>query len=1345
MKPETYSALLKDLQKLQKSLVASQIAATREDAALAARMNKLHSEAEVGGRLDDFVGTAVRKSTVLFLLRTVFVRVLEDLGILEVKRIRDEWGFAAFREVAPALGLRAYFAFVFRDLAIDFPALFSPTEDELPLPSEDGCRALWQLWHHPNKDGEHYVWNEDGFESRFLGDLYQDLDADIRKRYALLQTPRFVEEYILDHTLTPALAEFDPEKLRAAGNTFRVLDPTCGSGHFLIGAFHRLADYWRDRHGLKEWEACGRALEGVWGADINPHAVDIAHFRLLLEVVARTGVKELDRIAKLAPNLRAMDSLIPWERAVKQGDLFPAKDRLDAYATPKQRRENGEFLSRDFHVVVGNPPYITPKDVRKRDDYAAFWRDACFANYSLSAPFAVRLFSLSRSAKGFVGQITANSFMKRLFGKSLVEVEFPQLDLTDVVDTSGAYIPGHGTPTVILVGRARAPQSTNVRAVLGKRGEPRRPLDASCGQVWRAIVEAPGADDDESPFVTVRLLSRRALSKHPWSLGGGASGPAMAALIKTDAPQLGSLVVEIGRSCIVGESNLFEFERPDALRLGIPPVLTHRLFRGESLRDFALDHAEALVLPNSLDTGRALPIEGLGRGLAHFWANKQVLRARVVSGSTRMEAAGKHWYEARRVSAAKFQTDLTLGFPLISTHNHVVLGRGREVFHESAPVIKLPPTATLEDHLDLLGLLNSSTLGFWMKQVFHNKGYGASGDGARTTAQDWENFYEYDSTKLQQAPITEEDREPRIALAKALDSTAQERAACLPAAMLAAGAWSPASLGADLVAAHERYLAHTRRMVALQEELDWLTYRSYGLMDAVALVTPEAIEPLAPGHRPFEIVLARKDDEADDDEKSAWWSRHGHERVSEIPEAYTPAHRARLQERIERIESDARLALLETAPYKRRWQLPDWESETKKAAESWLLDRLEDLFAPATDSAPRGPLAEPKPYRLEDVSVAWARDPRVAAAAGVWTGTGLSVDLTLVAEKLLRAQAMPDNPLRVYSEEGLRKLSEWKRVWALQDQEDAHEKAHAEAKAKGESIPKLRLVDPDDASKTLEAIPLPPKFDKADFARAEYFSIRGKLNVPRERFILFADLTPNRFGWNGWRDRERALAQVEAYTLAESDAHLPLPVPTTEDPRRCGVTYGLWESLPDVRRWGAEDEHAELQALAREACRQPRCPCPIVEAWTPIVLHAKKPTAEAKEAKAAAKRKAKSETETETAVEAEITLAERAWVADLFKEAQDLDIATVWARHQRRLTDSSEGEASSAGPSQLSIPLAANPRAVEQAGLDQARLARVLDDLVASGDVQVAGRGKKKRFQLVVRTIVVQSVGLRGK
>ena len=67
--------------------------------------------------------------------------------------------------------------------------------------------------------------------------------------------------------------------------------------------------------------------------------------------------------------------------------------------------------------------------------------------------------------------------MKRELGKKLIEEFFPQIDLTYVIDTSGVYIPGHGTPTVILFGRDRPPVGSTVRAMLGIRGEPSTPAD----------------------------------------------------------------------------------------------------------------------------------------------------------------------------------------------------------------------------------------------------------------------------------------------------------------------------------------------------------------------------------------------------------------------------------------------------------------------------------------------------------------------------------------------------------------------------------------------------------------------------------------------------------------------------------------------------------------------------------------------------------------------------------------------------------------------------------------------------------------------------------------------------
>ena len=1266
MTPETYAKLLKDLQKIQKSLVTEYVATVRGSAALQAKMAERHEASETGGRLDDFVVIAARRSAVQLLLRTVYVRVLEDLGALRPVRIRGEWGLAAFREVAPALRVRSYLAWTFRDLAVDFPALFTPGPDELPLPSEDLCQTLWELWHRDDGRGHLvYDWQngdgegEGGFDSRFLGDLYQDLDKEVRKRYALLQTPEFVERYILDHTLTPALDEFDPADLRDRGETFRLIDPTCGSGHFLIGAFHRLADYWEGK-GLETWDAAERALESVWGCDINPHAVDIARFRLLLEVRARTGVVDLERWAGLKLNLRPMDSLIPWERTLhQQEEMFEGHDRLARYGTNTEREANAVFLGREFHVVVGNPPYIVPKDKKKALDYRSFWPESCYMRYALSAPFAERLLDLGCQGAS-VGQITANSFMKRQFGKKLVESVFPRWDLQGVVDTSGAFIPGHGTPTVILFARSRRPESEAVWSILGKRGEPKRPIDPTRGFVWSAIASAGAEPDDSNPYITVAHVERRVFYGHPWSLGGGPAGGVLNSLVEAvDGQTLETVARRLGMMTILKQDDIYFGFTPD-LRYETD-IGTVSLVEGTFVRDHTISPCNGALFPYDPDQPEAPRCyESGSRPFHYFWRYRGLLNVRTSTGFKTIAERGMQFYEYP-FYFPETHVGPVITFAFVATHNHFVLDRGGKVFNRSAPVVKLPPDGTEEDHLDLLGLLNSSSLGFWMRQVFHSKGAQGVGEGIK--AEPWEQFFEYDSTKLKKAPIADSDRALRTPLARELDKVATSRSQRLPNHVLEHDAWPTGDLADRLTKARSQYRHLTHRMVALQEELDWLTYHSYGLLDEDLSVGPDEIEALAPGHRPFEILFARQDGQADPEERSAWWERHGHDKVTEIPDQYGAEHRARIRRRMEVIESDPKIALLEQPAYKRRWQTPDLHKEAVKAAGSWLLDRLEDLFAPAADDRPEGPLSIPRPYRLEEVVSAWQRDPRVAAAARVWAGSG-DVDLTLVAEKLLQDNALADNPFRVYTAEGLRKLDAWKKTWHLQDLEDAGEP----------------LVDAE-TSGPLDEIPLPPKYVKKDFATPRAFQIRGKLDVPRERFILYADLSPPHYGWNGWRDRDRALAQVESYTLAESDPHDPLPPPTAEDPRRCGPTLGLWSSLPDVRRWSEPSDHAELQALAQEVCAQPTCPCALLERWQ-------------------AWRSGDLEITGDAPVDdtAEVSVEERAIVTRtlvLFGSsgAALTDLAPRWPGSRPRLE-------------------------------------HVLDDLVASGDIGVRGRGKRRRYAM---------------
>ena len=186
------------------------------------------------------------------------------------------------------------------------------------------------------------------------------------------------------------------------------------------------------------------------------------------------------------------------------------------------------ILGQQYHAVVGNPPYITVKDKALNQLYRDRY-ETCHRQYSLAVPFTERFFQLAvknlhhegtkdtkgfegEGSAGFVGMITANSFMKREFGKKLIEEFFPRVDLTHVIDTSGAYIPGHGTPTVILFGRDRAPVGDTVRTVMGIKGEPATPEDPSKGLVWSAIVSQVDRAGSESEWVSVSGYAQRAVS-----------------------------------------------------------------------------------------------------------------------------------------------------------------------------------------------------------------------------------------------------------------------------------------------------------------------------------------------------------------------------------------------------------------------------------------------------------------------------------------------------------------------------------------------------------------------------------------------------------------------------------------------------------------------------------------------------------------------------------------------------------------------------------------------------------------------------------------------------------------
>jgi hypothetical protein len=1085
----------------------------------------------------------ITQAAVAWVLTTVFIRFCEDNALL-----RPVWitGPGARRQEALDAQLAFFRQHSDRDNtdrewlqdAVDYlgrlPATRALVESHSALrlvsPSGDAVTRLLDFWRRRDDEGAlvHDL-ADPSLSTRFLGDLYQDLSQHAKETYALLQTPVFIEEFMLDRTMEPALANRPLEG-------FRLIDPACGSGHFLLGAFARLLDRWHKHAPDLETQArVQTALDAIHGVDLNPFAVAIARFRLALAALQASGLRSLEQAPAFTLHLAVGDSLIHGP----DPNTLAGMEARSAFMPFTYVTEDAALLlaileEGHYDVVVGNPPYITVKDKALNQVYRNKYRDVCKGTYAMTVPFMKLMFSLAKGGErpGWIGQITSNSFMKREFGSKLIEDFLAYIDLRLVVDSSGAFIPGHGTPTVIIVGRNQPPEGSTLRAVLGVRGEPGRPDDPAKGIVWAAIVEhvdQPGWDDG---WITVTDLNRQLLASHPWSLTGGGAVNLMQALESAKRSSLGDVIAgKIGFASFPGADDVFFAPLGALHRSGVPDQLIRPVITGDVVRDWAINYGEYALTPYDSHAALVpLDMDSWGR---RQWPFRTTQGSVIGFGGQTRAQAGEPWWAWYRWVADRYRTPLAITFGEVATHNHFVLDRGGRVLNRTAPVIKLPQSATEEKHLGLLGVLNSSTACFWLKQQCQDKPSNGVKRGYESEA--WTVRYQFNGANVADYPIP---TELPLRWASLLDELAHELVACTPSSAIA-GRAPTAALLADRRTASRQI---TGRMVALQEELDWAVYRLYGLIDDDLTCNDEGLPEVALGERAFEIALARA--VRSGMEETSWFTRHGSIPVLDIPEQWPTSYRELVLRRLDVIAANPAICLLEKPEYKRRWLSEPWEKQQERALRDWLLGRLEDRrFWVDLQGRPR-------PRSIAQLADEVGRDTDLTSVLTLWEGRP-DVPVTQSLMRLLADEAVPFLAAYRYKDPGLRKREAWEQTWALQRREDMGER--------------------------VGQIPVPPTYTPADFQKASYWQARGKLDVPKERFILYPDASRETdptplLGWAGWDHAQQSLALSVIITDRENEGW--------PSDRLVPLVAGLAELQPWVEQWHADVDPAYGVSMA---------------------------------------------------------------------------------------------------------------------------------------------------------------------
>ena len=318
-------------------------------------------------------------------------------------------------------------------------------------------------------------------------------------------------------------------------------------------------------------------------------------------------------------------------------------------------------------------------------------------------------------------------------------------------------------------------------------------------------------------------------------------------------------------------------------------------------------------------------------------------------------------------------------------------------------------------------------------------------------------------------------------------------------------------------------------------------------------LSSDQVPPIELGERAFEIVLARK--MTVNEVETTWFERHGSTPITELPAHWPESYRQLVEKRIKLIESDRNIGLIEQPEYKRRWSTEPWEEQQARALRDWLLNRLEDArYWPRPELTTCAHLADKVRRDAEFVTVANLYRARP------------DYDLTELVVELVESEAVPFLPVLRYKTSGLRKRAAWEETWAKQREVDA-----IDARTQLPEAGPYRLSTIE--AKTLKQqqigdIPVPPKYETEDFEENTFWRLRGKLDVPKERFISYPfcgrdiDRTPV-IGWAGWNHLQQAEALANYYQRMRTSEGW-------SDERLLPVLTGVLELLSWLLQWHNE-------------------------------------------------------------------------------------------------------------------------------------------------------------------------------
>ncbi|MEW6356492.1 MAG: N-6 DNA methylase [Planctomycetota bacterium] len=408
--------------------------------------------------------------------RIIFLRICEDRGIElygNLMKLQNGTGvYARLREIYNRADER-YNSGLFH---------FQPEKDRPEPPDELTPRLT--IDDKPLKDIiKHLYYPDSPYEfsvlpADILGQVYEQFlgkvirltpghhavvedKPEVKKAGGVYYTPTYIVDYIVKNTVGRLLEGKTPKQ----AEKLRILDPACGSGSFLIGAYQRLLDWHLDYYINHDPDALAKKrippiyrppvaqppggseppggfwrlttserkrilLTNIYGVDIDPQAVEVTKLSLLLKVLEGESQQSIQNqlqlfheraLPDLARNIKCGNSLIgPDFYQGKQLSLIDEDERYRINAFDWNAEFPEIMKAGGFDAVIGNPPYVFGRDWKAlgiSDSVKSY-----LGNRYSASPYQLDMFSLFMEKAtilcrtgGMVGQIVPNVWLTNTY------------------------------------------------------------------------------------------------------------------------------------------------------------------------------------------------------------------------------------------------------------------------------------------------------------------------------------------------------------------------------------------------------------------------------------------------------------------------------------------------------------------------------------------------------------------------------------------------------------------------------------------------------------------------------------------------------------------------------------------------------------------------------------------------------------------------------------------------------------------------------------------------------------------------------------------------------------------